>query len=266
MLNYELSESKKISNTQNNLDNKNIVLIHGLFGDKDNLNILKRAINEYVNVLSIDLPNHGGSPHIDNWQFSEIADLFHELFTHLNFSPTAIIGHSLGGKVAMSYALTHPDNVKTIIVADIAPVKYQSRHDRVFEALNAVSNAQVSSRKDALEILDNKLNEPGVAQFLLKSFKNHSGKWDWKFNLSGLQRDYQSIIDWPFKDEKFDGKVHFIKGQHSDYITEQHAAPISHHFSNTEFKVMGGTGHWLHAEKPELFNRLVLRIIDNIEP
>jgi esterase len=238
MINYELNYHDTAS--------EKVLLIHGLFGDKNNLNNLKKTLLPQFNVMTIDLPDHGQSSHVKHWQFDTVIDDIYALLAQQNFIPCSIVGHSLGGKVAMAMALSRPDDIKKVVVADIAPVAYPPRHDAVFNALEAVERAKVSDRKQAVEIMNTMLNEPGVGQFLLKSFKRKSDAWKWQFNLTEL----------------FNGPVLFIKGEQSDYIEPTHQAAILNHFPNASFKVISNTGHWLHAEKPEVFNRLVLRMLN----
>ena len=257
MIDYTISEAPSSS--------RNILLIHGLFGDKNNLNNLKQALVPNYNVMTIDLPDHGNSSHTEEWSFASAVEEIHQLLDQQNFYPCSIVGHSLGGKVAMAMALSHGEQVQGIVVADISPVTYPARHDNVFKALNAVANACVTSRKQASDILNDILVEPGVAQFLLKSFKKQNDKWQWLFNVAGLQKDYNNIIDWPYLEESYAGNVLFIKGGESDYIVQTHQTAIQTFFPRASFKVINGTGHWLHAEKPEVFNRLVLRMLNDGE-
>lgn len=254
MINYELNYHDNASS--------NVLLIHGLFGDKNNLNNLKKTLLPHFNVMTIDLPDHGQSSHVKHWQFDTVINDIYALLEQQNFTPCSIVGHSLGGKVAMAMALSHPDDITKVVVADIAPVAYPHRHDAVFNALEAVECAKVSDRKQAVEIMNKMLNEPGVGQFLLKSFKRTGDAWKWQFNLSGLKQSYSNIIDWPFTEQTFNGPVLFIKGERSDYIEALHQTAIQKHFPNARFKVISNTGHWLHAEKPEVFNRLVLRMLN----
>ena len=254
MINFSLSKSAE--------DAANIVLIHGLFGDKDNLNVLRRELTPLYNVMSLDLPDHGLSDRTSGWEFRKVVESLRNTFAENDFYPDCLIGHSLGGKVAMAYALTYPSELKSLIVADIAPVGYTPRHNNVFKALNALDMDTIKLRKDAMAVLSDILVEPGTAEFLLKSLAKTDDKWDWRFNLKGLERDYSILSSWPFSEEQYIGPITFIKGEKSDYINPSHADNIKRHFPHADVKMIGDTGHWLHAEKPRLFNKLVLRILD----
>jgi esterase len=187
-------------------------------------------------------------------------DILH-LLDQLNQPNVHLLGHSMGGKVAMAVALQAPDRVASLSVADIAPVTYkESRHTNVFKALNAVANAQVTSRKEAELLMSDYLTEPSVRQFLLKSFSNEQPT-HWQFNLHILQQHYADIMGWPFATQHYSGPVLFIKGGASDYLQAEHQPAITQHFPNASAKIIPGCGHWLHAEKPLLFNGIVERFL-----
>lgn len=238
-----------------------VVLIHGLFGDKDNLNNLNKHLSPYFNVMSVDLPDHGRSTHLSEWTFETVVAELDALLVEKEFYPCNLVGHSLGGKVAMAMALLHPSKIEKVVVADIAPALYPPRHDNVFDALSAVQDANIESRKQGLDILNSILVEPGTAQFLLKNLKRIDNQWHWQFNLAGLKRSYPNIIDWPFTSKTYHGETLFIKGEKSNYLVYDHAQSIKQMFPNSAFKIISGTGHWLHAEKPTVFNQLVLRML-----
>ncbi|MFC3095584.1 alpha/beta fold hydrolase [Alteromonas sediminis] len=238
-----------------------VVLIHGLFGDKDNLSALRKSLQDEYHVLAIDLPNHGASEHIDKWSFKQVAALLKKTFDAIDFKPDALVGHSLGGKVAMAYALEYPNDLACAVIADIAPASYPARHDNVFNALNAVAAKSINQRAEASDILSATLKEKATQQFLLKSFKKSQTGWHWQFNLKGLESDYQALSGWPYDTQSTQTNMLFVKGQESDYLTTCHTDSVNRHFPNAKVKVIAGTGHWLHAEKPVVFNRIVTQFL-----
>jgi len=173
----------------------------------------------------------------------------------------SLVGHSLGGKVAMEVALAAPVRVSALVVVDIAPVAYPARHDKVFDALRAVSEANCASRQAAADLLDDYLEEEGVAQFLLMSLSRRGDRMDWRFDRAGLERAYPDLIAAPAADRAYKGQTLFIKGSESDYIVDAQQARITALFPGASLKIVQGTGHWLHAEKPALFNALVQRFL-----
>ncbi|WP_414830707.1 alpha/beta fold hydrolase [Alteromonas sp. H39] len=235
-----------------------VVLLHGLFGDLNNLATIRRHLESEYDVLSVDLPDHGQSPHRDVFTLDGAVECLKATLDHANVAEATLLGHSLGGKIAMRFALNYPDMVNQLFVADIAPVPYSPRHQRVIAGLENVSLSTLSSRKQADEQLSEHINEPGVRQFLLKSlYQTEEGNWAWRFNLTGLKKSYGQISDWEDTDTTYNGKVLFIKGANSDYLQSSHREAISKYFPHAKAHIIDGAGHWLHAEKPQAFNAIV---------
>lgn len=233
------------------------ILIHGLFGSLDNLGNVARTLSEHFSVINIDMPDHGDSFRSQHFSYASYANAVVELMDALNIEQAHVLGHSMGGKVAMQMALDAPNRISKLILADIAPVAYHSRHDAVFNALNSVDLAHLSSRSQAMKTMMTHLEEPGVAQFLLKSLTEENGAWRWKFNLTFLQENYPLILQAIEATTPFDGPTFFIKGALSDYLLAEHQPVIQALFPNSKAKIISGTGHWLHAEKPIIFNKIV---------
>jgi len=237
-----------------------VVLIHGLFGDADNLNSLARSLPDDYATLRIDLRNHGDSFHAETMAYAEMAADVIALLDQLKIKKAFFVGHSMGGKVAMQIALDHPDRVLAAIFADIAPVAYDARHTEILEALESVDLSQVSNRGDADKQLADRINSRGVRQFLLKNLRRQDDAYEWRLNLPAIHANYETITG--FKaDGCFAGPVLFIKGSESDYLLPEHQDAVAKRFPNAQIKVIDGAGHWLHAEKPRIFNRLVERFL-----
>ncbi|WP_421229457.1 alpha/beta fold hydrolase [Aeromonas jandaei] len=236
-----------------------VILIHGLFGSLDNLGLLARALGEHYRVISVDLRNHGTSFRSDDMSYpAQAADIL-ALMDHLGLDQAAIVGHSMGGKVGMQLAKLAPARVSRLVVADMAPVAYpHSRHQNVFAGLNATLAAQPQSRSDAERMLAEHIEIAGVRQFLLKSFAKGDDGWQWRFNVPALEENYANIMGWPEDERRFEGPVLFIKGGDSDYMQPQYSEAALAQFPAAKVRVIAGTGHWLHAEKPMLFNKLVV--------
>jgi esterase len=177
-----------------------------------------------------------------------------------------VVGHSLGGKVAMRLALDHPQAVRSLVIADIAPVSYPSHHDDVFAALRAVADAGCESRTAAAALMAEHLAEDTVIQFLLLSLRRgDDGRYQWRFNLDGLQRDYAALREGLVAGAPYAGPVLFVKGGESNYIRAAHRETTARLFPASRLRVMAGCGHWLHAEQPERFNQLVVEFLDAVE-
>lgn len=239
-----------------------VVLLHGLFGSGSNLGALARALQDSRAVYSVDLPDHGRSGWLDELTLANMASSVGAWMAHQGLPSAQFVGHSLGGKVAMQLALAQPRLVSSAVVADIAPVDYPPHHDGVFAALDAVAAAQCTSRQAAQAMMARHLEELQVIQFLLTSLRREAdGVYRWRFNLEGLKRGYGAVRAAPAAAAPYPGPVLFIKGGESDYIREEHRSRILHLFPRASVKIMPGCGHWLHAERPGLFNSLVRRFV-----
>ncbi|MDF2180021.1 alpha/beta fold hydrolase [Aliiglaciecola sp. CAU 1673] len=238
-------------------EGKPVVLLHGLFGNLENLNSIKRALQDQYQVVSLDLPDHGRSAHSNTFSYDDYARQVLGTLDHLGLEDIALLGHSMGGKVAMRMAQLAPERFDKLMIADIAPVAYGHRHQNVFNGLSAVDLATLSDRKEADVRMASHIQEPGVRQFLLKSLYQDEGGWQWRFNLPLLAAEYPDIIDWQASEKPYSGPTLFIKGGQSDYIQADHRPAILQQFPNSQGKILQGAGHWLHAEKPTAFNKIV---------
>ncbi|WP_435273950.1 alpha/beta fold hydrolase [Psychrobium sp. nBUS_13] len=234
-----------------------VILIHGLFGNLDNLGRLARHLSENFEVISVDLPNHGLSSHIEKFDYPKLAAKIVKRLTSLGLNQCHFVGHSMGGKVAMQLALDFPQWVKSLVVADIAPVTYSHRHTHIFDALNAIDLTSLANRSEATAIVTDHGIDAGTAQFLLKNLAQENNAFVWRCNIANLATNYESIIGGLTGSHTFDGATLFIKGENSDYILSEHRPQIMQHFPKAQAKIIQGTGHWLHAEKPASFNKIV---------
>jgi esterase len=243
--------------------NPPLILIHGLFGSLDNLGLIARKLSDTYCVYSLDLPNHGRSAHTDSTSLPALAESVVAWMSENNIKQAHFLGHSLGGKVGMEIALRYPEKVKQLIVADIAPVAYTARHDDVFAAFRAVDLEAISSRIDADKMMQPYVSELSTRSFLLKNLeKSSDGLWYWRANIEGLIGAYEQLISANTQaGHPFTGDVLFIKGELSPYILPEHKEKIVSLFPNAGVKVISGTQHWLHAEKPDIFVGIAKRFL-----
>ena len=238
-----------------------LVLLHGLFGDGDNLRAVANILKDSWTVYCADLPNHGTSPRIDNMCFTQMSVLLKESLIEID-EKVVLIGHSLGGKVAMRYACDNPERVAHLIVLDIAPKKTDSRFNKIIGALNAIDLSTLESRKKADEELSQAIETVALRQFLLKSLWRDEKGWKWRFNLDVITRCAEQWTAAGIAGEDiFTGKVDFIRGGDSDYITNDDSVKISKHFPNARHHTLEHAGHWLHAEQPKKFIELLKSIL-----
>ncbi|MBC3379095.1 esterase [Serratia fonticola] len=235
-----------------------IVLIHGLFGNLDNLGVLARDLNQQHTVIKVDLRNHGLSPRAAEMTYPAMAQDLLTLLDDLQIERAIVIGHSMGGKAAMALTALAPERIERLVAIDIAPVDYDTRrHDQIFTALQAVANAGITQRQQAAQLMRATLDEEGVIQFLLKSF--HAGSW--RFNLPVLIEQYENIIGWQ-EVPPWPHPTLFIRGGLSPYVQDSYRDDIARQFPQARAYVVAGSGHWVHAEKPDAVLRAIHRFID----
>lgn len=234
-----------------------IVLIHGLFGSYENLGVIARALAGQWQVVNLDMRNHGRSAWHDSMSYALMAEDVKETLDHLGLDQVFLLGHSMGGKIAMEFALRYPDRVNKLILADISPVQNRPRHLEILSALDGIDLDHLQSRQQADQQLALSVPETGVRQFLLKSLVKEEDQFRWRFNVKALIANYQQLLAAPPSKGPYTGPVLFIKGAESDYLLPEHQSLIQQLFPHSKAKVIMGTGHWLHAEKPVAFTKIV---------
>jgi esterase len=245
---------------------KHIVLIHGLFGSLENLNMVAKSLSQDYCVTSVDVRNHGNSFHQQGMNYQELAQDVINLLDDLSIEHCHILGHSMGGKIAMKIALSFPERLNKLIVADIAPVKYPAHHLTIIEGLQAIDLTQVHKRKDADVQLARYVADNGVRPFLLRNLTlNKQGIFQFKCNLDYIALGYEQIMQSLSEQtsQQFTGDTLFIKGANSDYILPEHQRAITLLFPKAKAKIIQGAGHWLHAEKTVAFNKTVASFLNS---
>ncbi|WP_347461075.1 alpha/beta fold hydrolase [Acinetobacter sp. ANC 7454] len=239
ILNYQLT-------THDDSQLSPMVFIHGLFGSLSNLGMLARHFSSQRAVIQLDLRNHGLSGHSDEHNYELMSQDVLETLDSLNITKFVVVGHSMGGKVAMKLADLARDRVEQLVVLDMTPINYhENHHAEIFEALFAVERANVSSRLDAAKIMREYLNEEMVIQFLLKSFNKET----WLFNVQTLYNHYPDILVWE-DIEPVNTLALFLRGGNSFYISKpEHFASIERQLPNAKVELIEDAGHWLHGEK-----------------
>lgn len=235
-----------------------VILIHGMFGSLSNLGNLARCLSNQFRVISVDLRNHGDSPHDSVFDMATMAEDILYLMDILSLPTAFIVGHSLGGKVGMQLALSHADRVNKLVVADISPVTYQPRNDPALNGLIALSEASIQNRNQAEELLADFISDSQTRAFLLKNLKRNDDRFVLRLNINAVIENYGTALVAAPSGDRFDNPCLFIKGETSAYIQEKHRPIIKDMFPNSQVNVISGAGHWLHAEKPKLFNNQVM--------
>jgi len=233
-----------------------VLLLHGLFGMGSNLGGIARHLAQDHEVHQLDLPNHGRSGWTDTHGIPALAAAVAAYLDRSVGGPAVVLGHSLGGKVAMELAMSRPERVSALVIADIAPVCYQPSHAAVFAAIEAVAQARPTSRGDAADIMRRHLQEENVVQFLLLSLQRRDGVYIWRFNAMGLRAGYESLLVAPAAGQ-YAGPVLLVYGERSNYVDDEGRAAARQRFPDLTVASIPDTGHWLHAERPEAFNTAV---------
>ena len=241
-----------------------LIILHGLFGQSDNWNTLaKRFAENSFRVFTVDQRNHGLSPHSEEWTYEAMADDLNEFISEHKLKDPILLGHSMGGKTVMFFQLKYSGIAKKIIVADIAPRAYESHHDSVLKALNAVDFSLIKTRKEAEAIMNEYIPDFGTKQFLLKNiyWKDEANtQLDWRFNLKVIDKNYANIgAEVPDLSSKVPAL--FMRGEKSNYIQDSDLKDIESRFPNYKLATIKDSGHWIHAEKPNEFFEEVLNFL-----
>lgn len=231
-----------------------LLIAHGLYGSARNWGVIAKRLSDERQVIAVDMRNHGLSPWTDTHSYPEMADDLAEVIGEFG-GHVDVVGHSMGGKSAMMLALTHPDTVRRLVVADIAPVAYTHSQIQFIDAMRAVDLNTITRRSEAAEQLAAHGVEPSLQSFFTQSL-DVSGK-RWLLNLETLADQMPNVMGFPNVTTQWPGSALFLSGAESDYVTPDHRPRIRSLFPKARFARIPGAGHWLHAEKPREFEASV---------
>lgn len=231
-----------------------LIILHGLFGSSDNWLSIGKELSSDYKVYLIDQRNHGDSPHSSSFTYTDMAADLEEFIAEHGIKDPVIMGHSMGGKTAMKFALSYPDKLQKLIVVDIAPRHYPVHHDVILQGLKAIDVDKLKTRREADTTLAEYVPELGVRQFLLKNLgRNTEGGYEWKINLPVINDQIENVGEGLQEGEQFEKPTLFINGAASGYIKDADKPMIKQIFPQSEVQTIEGAGHWVHAEKPEEF-------------
>ncbi len=233
-----------------------LVLLHGLFGSGRNWASVARRLGERFRVWSVDLRNHGASPHRETMDYPLMASDLQAMLESEGLGAATLVGHSMGGKVAMVTALRVPERISRLAVVDIAPVRYAHDHDELVAALLAVDLAAAGTRAAVDAALREQVPDTGLRQFLLTNLVSTDGALRWRVNLAAIRDSMAALTGYPkpAPDARpYTGPSVFLRGEHSQYILPEHHEAIRRWFPAAEVRTVEGAGHWVHAEQPARF-------------
>ena len=252
----------KLSYKQYSEQGSPVLVLHGLFGSQSNWGWHCKQLAKHFTVYGIDLRNHGDAPHADTMSYPEMAEDVKQLIEELQIAPVSIIGHSMGGKVGMQLALAAPELVAKLIVVDIAPVEYPAKnegHMRIIQAMEALPVADLESRTQAEADLLESIEDEATRKFILTNLaRDAEDQFSWRLNLPVIKAECDVLRRKLEADKPFLNQVLFVKGAESNYIHARNEAEILDLFPAAGVKIIHEAGHWVHADKPQTFQKIAL--------
>jgi len=240
-----------------------VIILHGLFGMLDNWQSFAKKLAQDYRVILVDQRDHGKSEHTEAFNYKLLAQDLHDFCDENGIYGCSVIGHSMGGKTAMQFAVDFPDFVQRMVVVDIGPDSYPPGHELVFQALHAVEINKVESRKEVEKTMGKFIEDTGVRLFLMKNLRRKKeGGYAWKMNLPLLTKEYQNILSGIQVLDLIETPTLFVGGAKSVYLSDRQLETIANNFMSYHVEFIDGAGHWVHAEKPNELLELIREFLD----
>ncbi|MBO6521566.1 MAG: alpha/beta fold hydrolase [Rhodospirillales bacterium] len=241
-----------------------LLILHGLFGRKRNWQAIQKRLADDIRIVTADMRNHGDSPWDDEMTYPAMAGDLAKLIRDLDAGPAVVAGHSMGGKAAMTLAMTEPELVRALMVIDIAPVAYDHTYQPYIDAMRGVPLGDLERRSQAEEYMKDAIPDPGVRAFLLQNLGQDDNRLKWQVNLDAIERGLPAILDFPAgHGAPYEGRTLFVRGGNSDFVADSHVPLIENLFPMAEHAEIADAGHWAHAEKPEEVIRIIRAFADD---
>ena len=243
-------------------EGSSVIILHGLLGSAENWRSMSRRLGAHYKAFAVDLRNHGRSPHSEIFDYDVMAADLREFVEQHALTRIMLLGHSIGGKVAMQFAIDHPDRVDKLVIVDIAPKRYEpSQHD-LLEALRLLDLPRYNSFGDVDAALAAAISDASLRQFLLKNLaRDENGHLRWKIDLEAIERNYHKLLRGLAAERTFDKPSLFIRGGRSNYIEDTDAPLIRQIFPQAEIATLAQAGHWVHVDLPEEFFQTVVNFL-----
>jgi esterase len=242
---------------------EDIIIIHGLLGSLDNFQTIAKQLSETYRVWLLDMRNHGRSFHSEEMNYEVMVEDVHEFMKSNQLAHAHLIGHSMGGKVAMNFALTYPELVNDLIIIDIGPKKYEGDHQVILKTMKDISLNDFSERSEIEEKISEKIHSQKIVQLMMKNLGRDQNTFFWKPNVEVILKNYRLLMDTMPKHQIFNGKTVFIKGENSDYIEVDELEDFRKYFPEAQMMIVPNAGHWVHADQPQVFLQLLFKILNN---
>lgn len=236
-----------------------LIILHGLFGAGRNWHSFARKLTEHHRVFLPDLRNHGASEHSPSMDYPLLSADLLRFLDQQQIESAAVIGHSMGGKVAMWLALTEPERVSQLIAVDIAPVKYNHNFNEILSALRSLPLVTIQSRRQADDWLSKSIRKSTLRQFLLQNLVSENGGYRWRIDLEAIHQAIPDLLDFPPLKGRlpYRGEALFIGGSRSRYVVTGYSEAISQVVSNARIEIIQDAGHWVQVDQPEIFLKMV---------
>ena len=239
-----------------------LIILHGVFGSSDNWKTLANHLMSTFEVYLVDQRNHGLSPHSDDFNYQVMTDDLKELLHDEKIEKCTLLGHSMGGKTAMNFAVQYPEKIIKLIIVDIAPKGYPPHHENILKGVHSLTLHEINTRKEADDLLSVTINNAGIRQFILKNLsRNPKGLFYWKINWKAIENNMEAIGVPLLSHTVFPGEVLFIRGAQSDYILNEDEPLLKKHFPDADLMTIQKAGHWVHAEQPAQLLALINQFI-----
>lgn len=239
-----------------------MLVLHGVFGSSDNWQSMGKALAAHFTTYLIDQRNHGLSPHHHQMDYEVMSSDLLELMEAEGLKSAFVVGHSMGGKTAMSFAAKYPELVDKLVVVDIAPKYYPPHHQNILKGYRSIDLPKLETRKQAEEQLMELIPDLGVRQFILKNLhRDTDGTFSWKINLDAIEAHVEDLGQGLPSEAIFEKATLFIAGEHSNYIQLGDHGLIAGHFPQSKIVTVAGAGHWVHAEKPNEVAGLIIEFL-----
>lgn len=246
-----------------------IIILHGMLGCGRNwASIAKKISAQGWRAITIDLRNHGDSPHSDRMDYNLLAQDIEEVIGSLNIEKPIVLGHSMGGKVAMALALRKPQSVGGLIIVDIAPRQYQKSNEYFIKEMLALNLKAVKNRSHADKLLAEQIQDPVIRSFLLQNLYAGEEGYQWRLNLRGILENISALMDFPFEKDNtfFGGSALCIAGGNSEYFEETDKELFREFFPKVRILTIKEAGHWVHADSPDMIFESVSNFLIGLEP
>lgn len=239
------------------------MVLHGLFGSADNWHSMCQRLGQNYRVFAVDLRNHGDSPHSEEMTYTSMAaDVLEFALTH-GLQVPHVLGHSMGGKVAMQFAATHPEQARSLVSVDMGPGAYGPRHRQILEAMQGLDLRRFTTRKQMEDALAQGVPELATRRFLLKNVRRHEHGFFWRLGLSEIAKAYP-LLNAPVKGERrYPGPALFVRGEHSDYLNEADLAGIRQIFPQAQLISIAGATHLVHVDRPDHLYQVITRFLQS---